>query len=144
MLNIGLFEEVDVRAAKVVVDRLIEVGGVLAWDGIAGVVAHKALLVEDGAEATDEGEHPGPKESFSIQVGIAHVEDATPVVDVGIESILQAVTAEARNDGTKVGYRSVGWQFVVVRGGVGSNTSHHDQHHCYTRHHRYTSAVHPR
>ena len=78
----------------------VEGGGLLAGEGILGVVASEGLLVKDGGVTA--GERPlGVLNDLALVVlnGQADVEDLTSVVDIGVVAIGLSLASEALRDG---------------------------------------------
>lgn len=86
----------DVQTAEVLVG-LPGKGGLGARQGARWVFTYEALLVEDCAFTTHEGELAGDDLAIA-NVGQTHVEDGAVVGFVGVVAIGQLGTVEARLD----------------------------------------------
>jgi len=91
--------------------------GLVARQGVLGEVAHKRFLVEDCAEAAEEGPHAQLGNALTVFEGVAQVEDLAVVALVSVVTKVTAGTVETEVDVANDS-GGIGWQFVEVGAGV--------------------------
>lgn len=81
--------------AELRVDEVVEGGGLVAREGVPGVVAGQRLLVEDGLVAAEKGVLVGTHDLSKIVLdGQTHVEHLTIIINVRIVAILATLAGK--------------------------------------------------